>query len=708
MIFQHHRFQIWNQQQHPFRHNLSELLYTNPALPPSITNISDALNYVIAVLYPQTKPSVATPAALPAVGNTINDYRVVQDDGDGKAAAYRWEQREGEGSPSWHKVGDLDFGVDSILQQWNLDTLSRYVSKWGHNDLDASGVEYAGDDEGQHIYGGTNPNSHLTLNANSGDATGPQTGFIQFKGNVRPYQAGVYDLGTTSKTFNHGYFATAIHTNNTNYGDSYISDGTGSFSFSALDLTGINTAVFGTTLTIGSGSISDSSNSIAFGSNDFTGVGSISCSDVQATTAVSALFSGSTIGDLTLSDGSIVSSGGTISFGANDLITTADVTCDNLYTTDISIIANVISATTLATNLDLTATQYVRSLKTFYGLDGAEFSGSDVNVTGVKLQVYGAGSEIVCDELAMNGKTLSSTVGELWIVPFGTNLTMFGTGIYPYLNDGNDLGKSGNEWQKLWLGTAIGNVSGEITMTDLLALKSTPYRDTGRTIPAVAGDALFWSGTEWLASAPDTEIEHSDLNGITTGDAGHTQFALLTGRSGGQTLSGGNAASESLTLSSTSHATKGSVLTDSNFIPTSASAIDLGQSGAEFRHVITTGEFKGFRLENLASTPGFSAPTAGRLIFNTTDTDVYLDTGTAMKRLNHNRYSADTSWNGTDTTKTVTVDDVDARYAVWQLKDNSNNYEVIYCKIEALSTTSVQITVSPALPAGAYRLTGVE
>ena len=684
------------------------MLYTNPALPPSITNISSAIDYIIAVLYPQAKPSVATPGALPAVGNSINDYRIVLDDGDTKSAAYRWEQREGEGSPSWHKVGDVDFGVDSILQQWNLDTLSRYVSKWGHNDLDASGVEYTGDDEGQHIYGGTSANSHLTLNANSADVTGPQTGYIQFKGHSRPYATGVYNMGDASRAFYSGYYSYEVHVGSTNYGVGYISDGVGAFSFSGMTLSGINSATVGTTLLLSSGGITDSSGSIAFSGNNLTGIGGVTCDYVSAATSASSFTAGSNIGDITFNSGSIVSSTGALDFGANTLTTTNSISGLSLVTNDITIFGNTVFATPATTNLDLDSTQFVRSLKKFYGLVGAEFSGGDVNVTGVKLQVSGAGGEFSCDELKIDGKTFSSTVDEIWIVPTGSNLTMFGTGIYPYLNNGNDLGKSGNTWQKLWLGTAIGNASGQITMTDLLALKSTPYRDSARTIPAVAGDSLFWDGTEWLASVPDTEISHSALADLTAGDSGHTQFAMLTGRSGGQTLAGGTAASEDLTLSSTAHATKGSIFFDSHFLPTSASALDLGGVGSEIRHVYTTGEFKGFRLENLASTPGFSAPTAGRLIFNTTDTDVYLDTGTAMKRLNHNRYSADTSWNGTDTTKTVTVDDVDARYAIWQLKDNSNNYEVIYCKIEALSSTSVRITVSPALPAGAYRLTGVE
>lgn len=48
------------------------------------------------------------------------------------------------------------------------------------------------------------------------------------------------------------------------------------------------------------------------------------------------------------------------------------------------------------------------------------------------------------------------------------------------------------------------------------------------------------------------------LTGLTDDD--HTQYALLAGRLGGQTLIGGTAASNNLTLQSTSHATKGKLL----------------------------------------------------------------------------------------------------------------------------------------------------
>ncbi len=67
----------------------------------------------------------------------------------------------------------------------------------------------------------------------------------------------------------------------------------------------------------------------------------------------------------------------------------------------------------------------------------------------------------------------------------------------------------------------------------------------------------IYDGTKWNASLPDTEISHSSLTGLTTGDAGHTQFVMLAGRAGGQTVQGGTAASETLVLESTAHATKG-------------------------------------------------------------------------------------------------------------------------------------------------------
>ena len=56
-------------------------------------------------------------------------------------------------------------------------------------------------------------------------------------------------------------------------------------------------------------------------------------------------------------------------------------------------------------------------------------------------------------------------------------------------------------------------------------------------------------------------IDHNTLLNLTVGDV-HTQYAYLAGRSGGQILIGGSAASNSLTLQSTANATRGSILFD--------------------------------------------------------------------------------------------------------------------------------------------------
>lgn len=52
-------------------------------------------------------------------------------------------------------------------------------------------------------------------------------------------------------------------------------------------------------------------------------------------------------------------------------------------------------------------------------------------------------------------------------------------------------------------------------------------------------------------------IDHGTLQGLADDD--HSQYALLAGRTGGQSLTGGTASSNNLTLSSTSNATKGKI-----------------------------------------------------------------------------------------------------------------------------------------------------
>lgn len=93
--------------------------------------------------------------------------------------------------------------------------------------------------------------------------------------------------------------------------------------------------------------------------------------------------------------------------------------------------------------------------------------------------------------------------------------------------------------------------------TDTLTLTSANNRLT------ISGN----SATDTITfTVNESNIDHGSIAGLSDDD--HAQYALLAGRVGGQTLNGGNAASETLTLTSTAHATKGAVV--------------LGQSVKEF------------------------------------------------------------------------------------------------------------------------------
>jgi hypothetical protein len=73
----------------------------------------------------------------------------------------------------------------------------------------------------------------------------------------------------------------------------------------------------------------------------------------------------------------------------------------------------------------------------------------------------------------------------------------------------------------------------------------------------VAGD-LTWAGSKLWSLANDGAGSGLDADTLDTLDS--TAFAILAGQAGGQSLRGGTAAGENLTLDSTAHATKGTVL----------------------------------------------------------------------------------------------------------------------------------------------------
>lgn len=726
MIFTKHRFEIWNGTQHPFKHTLGDFSYVNPAAPGS-TTLEGALNWLFAVLYPNTKPSVADPASLPLVGNTLNDYRVVLDDGDGKAASYRWEQREGEVSPTWHKIYDMDWGQDSILAAFQDNTQDLYVWRGGRTELDSGGSPITGLFAGQVIYGGNLANQNLTLRANSGDGTGPTTGFVQVDDVFRPAVHNTYDLGTNTFRWKDIYAQSSAVIGTLSIASGSITDSSGAISFGNenLSTTGNITGAVVTgsslvaddttdTVTLVPGSYADTSGAVSFGAANLSTSGTLGAGVATFTDNAQTIV----IDPDVTGKGQITSSTGTISFDNENLETTGNlqvgqITGTRLDIDSIRLDSNTISITLLNSNLILqangTGVVDVQSAMTTLGQ----------TVTGT-MTITG---QFNIDNLRVDGNVISSTNlnGDITLSPNGTGQVIVDSTIKPGADNTLDLGTSALRFNDLFLGGTVSNGTNNIAVSTVLAFRSGVWRDLAQTVPAQTGDTLFYDSVSgvWLASVPDSEITHSSLTGLTSGDSGHTQFAMLAGRAGGQALQGGTAASENLTLESTAHATKGNVLTKDDFLPfTNASysgswsGIDLGDSTHYFRDLYTRGELKGARLENytFATLPSASAQNIGRVVFATDVNKAYVDVGTSFKVLGVSKFVADQVFDGIITLLNVDVSSeiTDARNASWQLRDNANNFEIMYVTILATSVSNVRITTNVPLPAGSYRLIGVE
>ena len=708
MIFNHHRFQIWNQNQHPFVHSMSDFGYANPNLP-DVTNMQGALDYLIAVIYPNAKPAVPTPADLPLTGNTLADYRVVNDDGDGKSAGYRWEQREGEAAPSWHKIYDVDWSTDSILSAWQNQTLGFYVQKIGHDDADETGTPITGLYAGQRVYGGASPNTNLTLSANSGDGAGPQTGFVQVTDHFRPATDNELSLGTTDERWM-SVWAYEVNVGTMSLSGGSLTDSSGDISMGTTNLNTQGAIAAGTTSITGVGQIIDSTGEIDFDTADLRTLGDIYADSLILTSGLN-LPSGSKVADFTFTNGNIDCDTTNVSLNDLNFTTTGVIYAGDLYLmNNLYLYDNNIQTSVTNSSLNISANGTGSIV-----LGSTLLTGYQVSVVDAPLIVSGATSYLQVGGLKMQGVVLSSvTAGTNIVLQPNGGLVSVSSHLYPTGDATRDLGAGAARWRDLFISQSIKDNTNTFPISDLMKLKDANYRVADRSQGAQVGDALFWDGTQWLASAPDTEIAHSSLGGLTSGDAGHTQFALLAGRAGGQAIIGGTAAGESLDLESTSNASKGSVQVKSVLRPfTDASystqwdGTDLGGATKRWRDIYSAGQHKGLRFENVDTLPSSSSTTPGKAYYLTTDQNLYLDTGLAIKQVGGFRVYYDTSWNGTDTLKDVTVSGADARFAIWQLKDNSNDFECMYVSIKATSATNVRITVSSPLPAGTYRLVGV-
>lgn len=98
----------------------------------------------------------------------------------------------------------------------------------------------------------------------------------------------------------------------------------------------------------------------------------------------------------------------------------------------------------------------------------------------------------------------------------------------------------------------LGSDNGVYPITPAELAPSVSSVDTSLWKPVVSNGGRFGRFSYWPSGGAGGSSDHTTLTNLTTGDAGHTQFALLAGRAGGQVLKGGTAAGDVLNLRSTS------------------------------------------------------------------------------------------------------------------------------------------------------------
>jgi hypothetical protein len=701
-VYEKSRWAVFSQHQHPYRHDLSEFFYSNPRLPAGFSSVSDSLDYIMAVLYPNYKATVATPADLPLVA-TNNDYYFVTDDGDGKSAGYVYTVLDGVSQ--WIKRYDVDWSLEGILAETVNRTQYMYVHKYGFDDHDALGVPLVGVLAGQQIFGGTLTNTNLTLNANSFD----DTGYVQTVNHFRPTTDNLIDLGTGALQFRSLKLGTDATISTLLLATGSITDSTGSISFGNENLSTTGTFASGTitvstALVLAAGSITDVSGAISFDNENLSTTGTITGDIGYFVTRVEV---GPLAGNaLLLAPGSITDESGDISFGNENLSTTGtlgagDTTVTKLTVDNIEINGNTIQ---VPAALNLNGTLIISANGTGIIDLQSPLQTLGQTVTGT----VGITGQLNIDNLRLDGNVLSSTSG---------NITITSAGIFETSNtfqpaaDGTlDLGTIAKRFNDLFIDGSISDGTTSISQATLQSLRNINVGDG----PGMAnGMTLFWNSVSstWEASIPNSEITHGNISGLSADD--HAQYMLLAGRALGQALIGGTGASETLSLESTAHATKGTIIFKDTLRPgTDASysggwqGIDLGSSSFYLKDIYSKGIHYGLRLQNSAG-QSFNANNVGRILWNSTTNKALVDIGTELKEVTKSVWKSTVAFVAVTFVDTdVSAKISDARNAIWQVRDDATN-KIAYLDVEVTSASNVRITLNESYT-GTFTLLGIE
>lgn len=586
--------------------NALNAAYSNDGLPNAVvTSVGSALDYMVASLFPNARPSVATEGDLPPAGNTINDYRIVLDyNTTGQSAGYRWEQREGQATPQWNLIQNFD-STDSILQQWETNASGIFVSQLGVENI-----------AGQEIHGSTLANGDLTLSPNSGDGTNDpalQTGFIKLFGDTKPTSDNAYDLGTSGERFASMYLS------------GNMSDGT-----AAVTVAQMLVAYDHSQLTTGNPHQVNYEEVLnRLGTVTFNG--HVDSLDIDFSTQGNKTITLNVIDDSHNHTTSTITDfvDETWALLKSRLVDTSEATWtfdDGLKTASLDVTVDTASITDIAspaTNKllvgNVAGDEWVQS-------SGAIELVGDLSGNGT----YNSAADKV--EITANVDNVAiENIDRINISNLTVSIAADNPATVTQTNHGMQTGR------KLRVFGTTFDSERTITVIDVNTYtinydNSAGAVETGYIIPDASQFLYDTTTNEWIVLLENAQLSHHEISNLTNSDD-HTQYNHVLGRTDGLSnkTTGGELANGNLYLRSTSHATKGEIRIEDNVTPeTSASysggwqGIDLGSAARRLRNIYLAGEISNLRMEQLGSVPTANIQEIGRVIHNN-NADLYYN-----------------------------------------------------------------------------------
>ena len=656
--------------------SLEAISYSNDRVGGLVTNIKSALDWLFANLYNQSIGTFATPADLPASADA-NSYAFVTDDGDGKSSGYVFIDLDG--SSSWQKKYDVDWNVEGLLSDLVSQTNPLYAFLNGR-------------DGGQSIYGGTENVDELHLH---GSAHVDKTKIV-IHDEFIPDVHNDISIGELTKQIKDLFIAGAFKN--------------GTIELTLLELKAAYDHI----------SLTDNPHSVSY-DQLISKIETLTL-DGHVTGSVNLDSSGDKTLTVNINNDSHTHSKTTLpnfdddvweklksSIINNDIVT---YLIDDTLQTIKPVIADI--STARVTDIDTPSTKHKIVVtspdETKYvekGI-GVEMSGDiegvgtyDVDTEKISITpvLKSAKLETINE---INYKNLICTIGA-----HATDSVVFApshklkTGLSVHISSTNTT-------------PAIDDIYAvNVIDADNFSISETiTEAGSGFYIPDNAQLLYSVATQKWITRREFEEVILSELGGLDEDVL--LQYVNKNGRITGQTIHGGIDANEDLTLESTTHATKGFIVSKGTIIPFdtatysgSWAGIDLGKADKRYRNLYLAGQVFGLRLEKVTANPPSSVQTVGRLVWNEVDEKAYIDTGVEYKLLSGSNPPA-----MLDTFAGVEVKAVDLSSVVedvadfnWLLLDDATS-EIIHAKITRTGLQEITVNVDFPLT-GTYKIKAI-